>query len=102
MPVGEFTGVLPMAKEITANIGKVGACSRALHVREAGQYGARSGWRGLEGNDVDFMTPEIAQWKANCKCRFSVYVIEDTSHDFPLHKSAEGTVKEMSRWLKSF
>ena len=41
-------------------------------------------WGGLEGNDVDVMTPEIAHWKATSKTRFSVYVIEETSHDFPL------------------
>jgi hypothetical protein len=34
-------------------------------------------------------------------CRVSVHVIEETSHDFPLHKSAEGTVKAMPGWLKS-
>jgi hypothetical protein len=48
------------------------------------------------------ITPEIAHWRAKCKCKLSVYVIEDTSHDFPLHKSAASTVNEMSKWLKSF
>ena len=48
------------------------------------------------------MTPEIAHWKANSRCRFSVYVVEQTSHDFPLHKSAARTVEVMSTWLRSF
>jgi pimeloyl-ACP methyl ester carboxylesterase len=30
-------------------------------------------WGGLEGNDVDVMTPEIAHWEANSKWRLSVY-----------------------------
>jgi pimeloyl-ACP methyl ester carboxylesterase len=34
--------------------------------------------------------------------RLGYRVIEETSHDFPLHRSAEMTVKEMARWLKSF
>ena len=59
-------------------------------------------WGGLGGNDVDTMTPEIAHWTANSRCKLSVYVIAETSHDFPLHKSAERTVKEMSRWLRSY
>ena len=102
VPVGELSGARPMAEEITANLSKVGT----IHVlfMYARHYNMAPGplWGGLEGNDVDVMTPEIARWKASSKCRLSVYVIEETSHDFPLHKSAERTVQEMSRWLKSF
>ena len=91
-----------MAEEITANISKVGPIPVLFMFGRQDNMVPGPEWGGLEGNDVDIMTPEIAHWKANCKCRFSVYVIEDTSHDFPLHKSAERTVKEMSKWLKSF
>ena len=44
----------------------------------------------------------IGERTANVGFQYLIYGIEDTSHDFPLHKSAEKTVKEMSKWLKSF
>jgi pimeloyl-ACP methyl ester carboxylesterase len=102
IPVGEFIGVQPMAKEITANISKVGAIPVLFMFGRHDNMVPGPEWGGLSGEDVDVITPEIAHWRAKCKCKLSVYVIEDTSHDFPLHKSAESTVKEMSKWLKSF
>ena len=102
VPVGEFTGAQPMAEEITANLSKVGPIP--VLFMYAGQDNMVPGpqWGGLDGNDVDVMTPEMALWKAHSRSTLSVHVIKETSHDFPLHKSAERTVQEMSRWLKSF
>ena len=91
-----------MAEEITANISKVGPIPVLFMFARQDNMVPGPEWGGLEGNDVDIMTPEIAHWKANSKCRLSVYVIEETSHDFPLHTSAERTVEEIARWLKSF
>jgi pimeloyl-ACP methyl ester carboxylesterase len=102
VPVGELIGARPMAEEIAANLSKVGTIPVLFMYARQDNMVPGPQWGGLEGNDVDIMTPEIAHWKASSKCRFSVYVIEETSHDFPLHKSAERTVQEMSRWLKSF
>ena len=102
VPAGEFIGARAMAEEINANIAKVGPIPVLFMYARQDNMAPGPQWGGLEGNDVDVMTPEIAHWKANSKCRLLVYVIEETSHDFPLHKSAERTVQEMSRWLKSF
>jgi pimeloyl-ACP methyl ester carboxylesterase len=101
-PVGELIGARPMAEEITANLSRVAPVPVLFMYARQDNMAPGPQWGGLEGNDVDVMTPEIAHWNANSQCRFSVYVIEETSHDFPLHKSAERTVQEMSRWLKSF
>ena len=102
IPAGELIGVRPMAEEITANISKVGPIPVLFMFARQDNMVPGPEWGGLEGNDVDVMTPEIAHWQANSKCRFSVYVVEQTSHDFPLHKSAARTVEMMSKWLKSF
>jgi pimeloyl-ACP methyl ester carboxylesterase len=102
VPVGELIGARAMAEEITANLSKLGPISVLFMYARQDNMGPGPQWGGLEGSDVDVMTPEIANWKAQSRCRVSVYVIEETSHDFPLHKSAERTVQEMSSWLKSF
>ena len=102
VPAGELIGARSMAEEITANISNVGPIPVLFMFARQDNMVPGPEWGGLEGNDVDVITPEIAHWKANSKCRLSVYVIEETSHDFPLHKSAERTVKEMARWLKGF
>jgi pimeloyl-ACP methyl ester carboxylesterase len=102
VPVGELVGARPMAEEITANLSQVGTIPVLFMYGRQDNMVPGPQWGGLGGNDVDVMTPEIAHWKAQSRSRFLVYVIEETSHDFPLHKSAERTVKEMSRWLKSF
>jgi hypothetical protein len=102
IPAGELIGAQAMAEESTANISKVGPIPVLFMFARQDNMVPGPEWGGLEGNDVEIMTPEIEDWKANSTSRFSVYVIEETSHDFPLHKSAERTVKEMSRWLRSF
>ena len=91
-----------MKEEISANISKIAASPVLFMFGRQDNMVPGPEWGGLGGEDVDVITPEIAHWRAKCKCKLSVYVIEDTSHDFPLHKSAESTVNEMSKWLKSF
>ena len=102
VPVGEFMGAQPMAEEITANLSKVGPIPVLFMYARQDNMVPGPQWGGLDGNDVDVMTPEMAHWKAHSRSTLSVHVIKETSHDFSLHKSAERTVQEMSRWLKSF
>jgi hypothetical protein len=102
IPAGELLGAPVMAEEISANIARIGPIPVLLMFGSQDSMVPGPECGGLEGNDVDVVTPEIAHWTAHSTCRLSVHLIEQTSHDFPLHKSAGRTVNEMARWLESF
>jgi pimeloyl-ACP methyl ester carboxylesterase len=64
VPVGELIGARPMAEEITANLSKVGPIPVLFMYARQDNMAPGPQWGGLEGKDVDVMTPEIAHWKA--------------------------------------
>jgi hypothetical protein len=98
LPAGELFGVNAMTAEIRANVGNVDVPVLLMFAREDNMVPG-PGWGGFSANDADVVTPEIEMWENGCNCDVTVHTIRRTSHDFPLHRSANRTADRMARWL---